>query len=482
MTPHVVSTFVLVTHWLIVVGLSVRVIMRRPPVGVAMAWLAVISSVPFVGAVSYLLFGERRLGRRRAARTAASLDDVQRWQQALRERYDPEVERLAPAARALQRQAERTLGFTALPGNEVELLDDFQSVFDALVADIDGALRACHLCFYIWHEGGRVAEVLDALVRAAERGVRCRALADAIGSKAFLDGDSARRLRRAGVELTAALPTGPLRSFFVRRDLRNHRKIVVIDDRVAYTGSQNLVDPRFFKRESGVGEWVDAMARVTGPAGAALDGVFALDWSAETGQPCELPSADGTSACSPAGSTVQVVPSGPALRPEAIHQLLLAAIYSARRELVMTTPYFVPDDSILTALLSAALRDVAVTLIVPARNDSVLVRYASVAHFDDLLAAGATIARFRGGLLHTKSLTVDGETSVFGSVNLDMRSLWLNFEISLFVYDRGFTRRLAALQATYLRDSDRLELAAWRRRPAARRFAENALRLLGPLL
>lgn len=476
------STYVLVAHWLIMVGLSIRVIMRRPPVGVSVAWLAVIFSVPFVGAVAYLLIGERRLGRKRAARIAESVDKVRQWQAGLRLRYETAAAQVEETAKPIQRLAEHVLGFPALPGNEIELLDNYQDVFDAIVADIDGARSKCHLCFYIWHEGGRAADVVDALARAARRGVECRALADATGSKAFLRGDLAHRLRHAGVELTAALPTGLLRTLFVRRDLRNHRKIVVIDDRVAYTGSQNLVDPRFFKQESGVGEWVDAIARITGPAAAVLDGVFALDWSVETHDECELSPVTGDESPAPAGPIVQVVPSGPDLRPEAIHQLLLTAIYAARREIVMTTPYFVPDEAILTALLSAALRGVDVTLVVPARNDSLFVRYASVAHFDDLMSAGAAIALFKGGLLHTKSMTIDGSISVFGSVNLDMRSLWLNFEISLFVYDAAFTSRLRAIQNTYLGNSDRLDLDEWRRRPALRRFTENAFRLLGPVL
>jgi cardiolipin synthase len=482
MNLHLISTFVLVAHWLIVAGLSIRVIMRRPPVGVSLAWLAVISSAPFVGAVVYLLFGERRLGRRRAARIAASIGNVHQWQTDQRHQFDAAVMQMEATAEPIHRHAEHVLGFSILTGNTIELLDNFHAIFDAIVADIDAARSRCHVCFYIWHEGGRVAEVVDALVRAARRGVQCRALADAVGSKAFLGGDSARRLRHAGVELSAALPTGPLRTLFVRRDLRNHRKIVVIDDHVAYTGSQNLVDPRFFKQKSGVGEWVDAIARITGPAAAALDTVFGLDWTVETGRTYELPLAAAKESPSLAGSMVQVVPSGPDLQPEAIHQLLLTAIYTARRELVMTTPYFVPDESVLTALLSAALRGVEVTLIVPARNDSVLVRYASVAHFDDLMSAGANIALFKGGLLHTKSLTIDRGISVFGSVNLDMRSLWLNFEISLFVYDAVFTKQLGALQQTYLRNSSRLELDAWRRRTALRKFTENTFRLLGPLL
>ncbi len=483
MNPHIISTIILTAHWLIVVGLSIRVIMRRPPVGVSVAWLAVIFSVPFVGAAVYLLFGEKRLGRRRAMRIKASIVDVGRWQKALKEQYGPAAARIDASAGPLLHHAERVLGFPALPGNDIELLSDFQTIFDRIIADIDAAQNTVHLCFYIWQGGGRATDVVDALIRAARRGVQCRALADAMGSKAFFESELVGRLRDAGVEFTAALPTGVLRMLVARTDLRNHRKIAVIDDRVAYSGSQNLVDPRFFKQESGVGAWVDAMARITGSAAASLDGVFRLDWSVETGAAFEPPSAvfaGGTS--TPAGSVIQIVPSGPDLQPEAIHQLLLTAIYAARHELVMTTPYFVPDESMLTALLTAALRGVEVTLIVPARNDSVLIRHASVAYFDDLMSAGVRIALFNGGLLHTKSLTIDGAMSVFGSVNLDMRSLWLDFEISLLVYDRDFTGRLRSLQDTYLRDSDRLDLDTWRRRPAWRRFTENTCRLLGPLL
>ncbi len=482
MSPHFISTAILIVHWLIVIGLSIRVIMRRPPVGVSVAWLSVIFSVPLVGAAVYLLFGEKRLGTRRAERIKASFVDVARWQKALRAQYDPAAARVDMLAQPLLHYAERVLDFQALPGNGIELLYDFQSIFDCLVADIDTARRTVHLCFYTWHAGGRVIDIVNALIRAARRGVQCRVLADAMGSKLFLESELAHRLRDAGVDFRAVLSTGVLRALVARTDLRNHRKIAVIDDRVAYSGSQNLVDPRFFKQASGVGQWVDAMARISGPAAASLDGVFRLDWSVETGTTFEPPSARAEETSTPAGALVQIVPSGPDLHPEAIHQLLLTAIYAARKELVMTTPYFVPDESILTALISAALGGVKVTLIVPARNDSVLVSYASVAPFDDLMSAGVRIALFKGGLLHTKSMTIDGAMSVFGSVNLDMRSLWLNFEISLLVYDRDFTGRLRALQDSYLRESERLDLDVWRQRPAWRRFMENTCRLAGPLL
>ena len=279
------------------------------------------------------------------------------------------------------------------------------------------------------------------------------------------------------------LPTGFFRSLFVRADLRNHRKIAVIDDRVGYTGSQNLVDPRFFKQDAGVGQWVDAMVRVEGPGVPMMAALFLHDWSLATGESLELPAVDELAALEiEPGAVGQVVPSGPGARPEVIHRLLLTTMFEAREELILTTPYLVPDDSILTGLISAATRGVAVTLIVPEKNDSILVRYASAAHLDELMVAGVRIARFRDGLLHTKSITVDGAFSMFGSVNLDMRSLWLNFEISLFVYDSDFTSRLRALQQSYLDRSDLLELETWRKRGAGQRLAEDALRLASPLL
>ncbi|MCG6962554.1 MAG: cardiolipin synthase [Acidobacteria bacterium] len=482
MTAHLVPTLVVVAHWLIVIGLSLRVIMRRPPVGAALGWLAVVFSIPFVGAAVYLLFGEKRLGPRREAAIARAVPSVEEWQAVLRQRHGCTAFPAGGVEWALDRHAERALGFPAVAGNVVELIADSLTVLDRVVADIEGATRTCHAVFYVWHDGGRMADVVEALACAAHRGVECRALADAEGSRAFLKGPLAGKLRDAGVQLEAALPTNLLRTAFVRADLRNHRKILVIDDRVAYTGSQNLVDPRFFKQESGVGEWVDAMVRIDGPAAAALDSVFRLDWAVEAGASFAPPPEAFHDSGVRTGSLVQIVPSGPDLHPEAIHQLLLTAMYSAQRELVLTTPYFVPDDAILTAMLSAAMRGVDVTLIVPAVSDSRIVRFAGAAHFDSLLAAGVRIALFSDGMLHTKSLCIDGETSIFGSVNLDMRSLWLNFEISLFVYDPTFTRHLRALQDSYLARSSPLTRGAWDRRPAWHRLAENGSRLLGPIL
>jgi cardiolipin synthase len=267
---------------------------------------------------------------------------------------------------------------------------------------------------------------------------------------------------------------------FRRPDLRLHRKIAVIDGAVGYTGSLNLADPLLFKQDAGVGQWVDALARVEGPAVENLHGVFREDWQLETGETIE---ADSRAAPPAAGTAViQVLPTGPDGHVEAIEQVILMALYGARRELVLTTPYFVPSEPLQLALLSAAERGVQVTLIVPARVDSRLVHFASRAYQKDLLTAGVRVALFRRGLLHTKSVTVDDQLSLFGSLNLDPRSLRLNFEITLVVHDAEFTRSLRALQQSYLADSDHLTLAACAARSAVECLKEDSARLVGPIL
>jgi cardiolipin synthase len=482
MNLHVISTAILIGHWLIVVGLSFRVVMRRPPVGVALAWLAVVFSLPFAGALLYILFGEKRLGSQRETRIRSGLADFRQRQQGLAARHSARSGELSVGAEPLARQAEAALGLAPLRDNDLELLQDFATFVDRLNRDIDAAQQSIHLCFYIWQEGGRVGDVIEALLRAARRGVHCRVLVDAVGSATFLRSGCLARLRDAGVELETALPTGLRRTLVARTDLRNHRKVIVIDGWIAYAGSQNMADPGHFRLQAGVGQWVDAIARIVGPAAASLEGLFRLDWNVEGGAPLPTESLPTIGQTLDSRAVVQVVPSGPEMQPETLHRLLLTAIYSARRELVITTPYFVPDDAIETALIAAAQRGVRVTLVIPARIDSVLVRHASAAYFDELLSAGVEIALFDGGLLHTKSLTIDGDISIFGSVNLDMRSLWLNFEISLLIFDRPFTASLRRLQADYLEHSKLLAEDTWRRSTTASRLLANACRLLAPLL
>lgn len=469
-------------HVAIFCALGLRVIWRRRPVGVTIAWLGVIVLAPFLGAICYFLFGESRVGNRIERRMRVLLPTYQAWFGKPRE-AKAEWSGLPPDPLQIHELGVRTIGIPALGGNRLVLHGDSIEAFRALIADIDAATESVHMEFYIWEEGGAADEVAAAVLRAAQRGVACRLLLDSIGSEDFLQGHVARQLREGKVHVVEALPVGLFRTFAVRADHRTHRKIVVIDCKVGYTGSLNILDPREFRISKGVGQWVDAMARIEGPAVEALAVTFIVAWELATeegiggsvGRMLREPARAGT-------ANVQVIPSGPGHAPEAIHKLILTTIYAARKELVLTTPYFVPSDAVLIALLSAAERGVGVSIVVPARNDSMLVHHASRSTFDELLAAGVRLHTFEGGLLHTKSITVDGHTSVFGSVNLDMRSFYLNFEISLFVYDREFTGTLRALQQEYVRSSRRIDSAEWAARPLRFRVIENFVRLLGPLL
>ncbi|MEM1355110.1 MAG: cardiolipin synthase [Planctomycetota bacterium] len=483
LTPWV-ATLLLLLDWLIRIGLVLRVIMRRRPVGVSLSWLGVILFFPFFGAVIYLFLGEARIGRYRLSKLSEIRPRIERYLTRLHGSTRIDLADTAPVQHGLIQHGQRVYGFPAIGGNRLELLDDSDAVFDHLIGDIDAAQRSVHLLFYIWYEGGRVDRVTNALERAAQRGVVCRVACDSVGSKTFLKSESAKRLRAAGIEVVEMLTAGLWRTLLRRQDLRNHRKIVVIDGEIGYTGSMNMADPSVFKQDAGVGAWVDAAVRVTGPVVETLGVVFLSDWDVETEQPFGDFEDQGDLHLVPAkGSSIaQVMPSGPGFSEEAIRQTLMTAIYGAQQELLLVTPYFVPDESLLTAITGAASRGVRVVLIVPKKNDSAMVRLASRSLYIDLLSAGVELYEYRGGLLHTKAVVVDGHAALFGTVNLDMRSLWLNFEVTLAVYDPEFVERLRGLLTRYIDQSVRIDLAGWRARPFHHRLMENTVRLLGPLL
>jgi cardiolipin synthase len=458
--------------------------MRKRAPSVSIAWLVIVLLLPFAGAITYLLFGETRLGERRAARLVTGRPMIRQWSTTLMHHPQIDWSGVNPERLPLNHQVYATTGIPTMGGNQLELLDSAPQFFSLLIKDIRKAKANISLEFYILSKGGLVDLLLNELLAASGRGVRCRLLLDSIGSKKFLRSRQAKVLRRAGVEITEALPAGLIRALFMRIDLRNHRKIAVIDGTIAYTGSQNLVDPRFFKQDSGVGAWVDVMVRVTGPVVELLQVTFFFDWLLEQGE--QLSKSGITDELHPVEDTgealVQLAPSGPGYGEDTIHNLLLTTIYAARKEIVLTTPYFVPDNALNAALQSAAQRGVQVWIIVPQQNDSLLVHYASRARYDGLTQAGVHIRAFTGGLLHAKTITVDGDFCLFGSVNLDMRSFWLNFEMTLFVYNQDFTRQVRKLQQEYLQQTIGFDGDQFTNRSFGERLLENAALLVSPLL
>jgi len=480
----VINWLMVFGYWLLIAGVTLRILMKRRAVPSSMAWLLVIYILPLVGIVAYLSFGELHLGRRRAERARAMWPSTASRLNELKESRRIFATEYSPVARPLFQLCDRRQGIDGIKGNQLQLFTTTDETLKALIRDIGLARYNIDMVFYIWQPGGLVDQVAESLMAASRRGVHCRLMLDSAGSLRFFRSPYPRIMRNAGIKVVEALKVNLLRVFLRRMDLRQHRKVVLVDNYIAYTGSMNMVDPRYFKKDAGVGQWIDLMARMEGPVATTMGIVYACDWEIETGKRIFPPPADGNiMPCEQeSGHTIQVIASGPGFPEELIHQALLTAVYSAREQLIMTTPYFVPSDDLLHAICTAALRGVEVSIIVPRDNDSTMVRWASRAFFSELLEAGVNIYQFTGGLLHTKSVLVDGQISLIGTVNLDMRSLWLNFEITLVIDDDGFGRDLACVQEDYIACSTLLNAKEWQTRPFWHRLLERLFYFFSPFL
>jgi cardiolipin synthase len=437
---------------------------------------------PYIGIFLYWLVGETRLGPVRAERHRQLVIAHRSGRESsggggtggddgaqVPSEYQPMV-----------LQAQKISDMSVLPGNAMELMTDTAQLAARLVTDIDAAKSYAHLLYYMFEPDETGERVAAALMRAAQRGVRCRVLADAVASRTLLQRSVLReKLEAAGVQIAAALPVAPIRRRLPRMDLRNHRKLAIIDGAIAYAGSHNLINPDYGGRRGA--PWFDLTGRFAGPVVDELAIVFQEDWAFETGDEPDGPSAYDLGRV--AGNVaMQVVPTGPIFPNETYRRVLLAAVQSARRRLILTTPYFVPDDPTLVALSMAADRGVDVTLVVPLMPDHMFTAAAGRASFARLMGAGIQIWQYRPGLLHAKSTTVDDAFAMIGSANIDVRSFNLNFELSVLMYGRQATDAVRAVQMQYLADSQRLDPAAWDRRGVVRRYGEGAIALLSPVL
>lgn len=460
----------------------VRAILRphREPAS-RVAWVVVIMVLPVVGIIAYVLLGETSIGRRR----------IERAQQALARLPPPGSSpeaTVAPTSPIPDRYAppfhigESVNGFAPVGGNQARLLSDSNAAIDGLVADIDAAASHVHLNFYIWLADNNGLKVLNALKRAAARGVHCRAMADALGSRLLIKSPHWSDMQAAGVRVAVALPIGrflprPLRG---RIDLRNHRKVVVIDNRITYCGSQNCADPEFRVKPK-YAPWVDIMVRFEGPIARQNQRLFLNDWMAEVDENLVDLLDEPLRDVGP-GLTAQVIGTGPTIRTSAMPEVFETLIYTARRELTITTPYFVPDDGMLAALCTCARRGVETTMIFPARNDSRFVSAASRSYYPDLLDAGVRIFEFEGGLLHAKTLTVDGELALIGSANMDRRSFDLNYENNILIHDASLTRAIRHRQDDYRAHAHPITRESVENWSAGHRLLINTMAMLGPVL
>ncbi|GGX69932.1 cardiolipin synthase A [Litorimonas cladophorae] len=478
----------LLIHIFLVFALGTRILYRRMAVNSTLAWLMVVAALPVAGLVLYLLFCDHRLGRKRLKLGARIREYYQKSYEV------PELKvrsKNMPADtffKDLSQVVTLETGFHASMGNKVRLFDEAGHTIAAIIEDINLAQDHCFLEFYIIEAEGRVENVLVALENAAKRGVDCRILADDIGSRGFLKSKWRHRLVAAGVKVERSLAVGVFKSFSKRTDLRNHRKLVIIDQSVGYIGSFNLVDPIEFKQGADVGQWVDIMARVEGQIVSSMSVVFNTDYIFDTSGGDytkstlqQFPEVSQSQA-SGKDTVLQLIPSGPEMRTSLIYEVIVAALFGARQSISIVTPYFVPDETIVLALTNAARRGIKITLIIPQRIDSIMARHASEAVYETLLNAGILIYRYQSGMLHTKAILIDKNVSFIGTVNMDMRSFYLNLEVTLAVYDAPFAERLDATIDRYIAYSEVLDEDRWNERSQIKRLKENCLRLAAPLL
>jgi cardiolipin synthase len=468
------SLLYLISEWGIRFIMLVYVPQKRTAAS-ARTWLLLIFLLPLPGVILYALFGRIYLPRRRIEMQDRASRTIRRAQ----ELFGAEVVTTdtLPANLTPIVSLARQLGdFEAVAGNALELLPEYGTVIDRIIDDITSAKRHVRLLFYIFQDDVAGRRVAEALVAAVDRGVSCCLLIDAVGSKQALKG-LAHVLRAKGVEVHATLPVGILRSRAARFDLRNHRKIAIIDGRIGYTGSQNITDPEFVPGYPNE----ELMVRLTGPVVRHLQAVYFADYYFETGREPDRNEISREIAAT-GSSLVQVVPSGPGYRRQNGQELIVAMIYGARERVVITTPYFVPDEPFLQALRSATRRGVAVHLVVSKHANQLVTQFAQRAYYDDLLEAGVVIHLYEPRFLHAKHLTIDGCIALIGSTNMDIRSFALNEEINLLVYDQEIVARVRTLQEAYFARSERMSAEAWSRRTLTERVLQNSARLTDSLL
>ncbi|MGN5732730.1 cardiolipin synthase [Arthrobacter psychrochitiniphilus] len=475
------ALIVLVDFGIRVVVLGVIPGNRRPTT--AMAWLLCIFFLPYVGLLLFLMFGNFRLSRRRREKQDAVNQRIMEGTKDIASLV-PEYDGPAWVKSAIE--LNQNLGFfPAIGGNTVRLIKGYHESLDLMADEISQATDYVNAEFYIMSSDASTNRLFQELEAAAERGVRVRVLFDHIGSlrvPGYLG--MIRRLKASKIQWRRMLPLLPVKGQWRRPDLRNHRKILVVDGRVGFTGSQNVIEPSYRKKRNvKVGrQWVELMTRLEGPIVGTLNVMFATDWSSETEENLESQMAAYHWDTFEGGALCQVVPSGPGFVTENNLRLFNTLLYSAEKQITISSPYFVPDDSLLYAITTAAQRGIKVELFVSEVGDQFLVHHAQRSYYEALLRAGVRIFLYPKPLvLHAKHFTVDYDVAVIGSSNMDMRSFSLNLEVTVMMIDRAVVEQMHAVEDHYRSMSRELHLDEWLKRPILARYVDNVARLTATL-
>ncbi|MBF4608809.1 cardiolipin synthase [Curtobacterium sp. VKM Ac-1393] len=454
---------------------------RKPQT--ATAWLLAIFLIPYIGFIVFLVIGSTKLPRaRREKQTEINAYILEQTEGIERVRRDHPWPLWLESITTLNRE----LGAMPLVGgNSAELYPDSEESIAEMTRAIDQSRRFVHVEFYIATLDDTTRPFFDALARAQARGVTVRFLLDHWASRGYPGyKDTLAFMDRAGIEWHLMLPLLPLQGKFQRPDLRNHRKIMVLDGSVAFTGSQNLIDASYDMKshiEKGM-VYKDLFARFEGPVVAGLNALFVTDWYSETDELLLRESDPVQRADRGDALDCQVVPSGPGFDGENNLRLFNALLYSAQKKVSITSPYFVPDDSMLYAITTTAQRGVEVELFVGEMGDHAMTWHAQRSYYEGLLRAGVKIWLYRAPtILHAKHFTIDDEVSVIGSSNMDMRSFSLNLEVSVMVRGHRFVDALREVQHAYKEHSFELTLDEWDERPRRSKVLDNVARLTAAL-
>lgn len=477
-----------VVRWLILAAEVIAVLIaafyvsanRRP--SSAIAWVLVFIFIPIIGIVAFLLVGVGRLPRSRRAKQREVCEAIL----ARTDRsHDVHNRAVWPGWLSSIVRMNRALGALPMVGcNQVELIEEYSGSIEAMAEAVDAATTYVHVEFFILVADDTSEPLFAAFERARRRGVTVQALADHVSSLMYPNRRGTRRRFEAmGAELKYMLPLRPIRREWQRPDLRNHRKLLVVDGTVGFTGSMNLIADHYHKRKAkrrGL-HWDELMIRLTGPAVSELDAVFLTDWYSETDHWPQF----STEPVAPEGDAVvdaQVVPSGPSFDNDNNLKLFVSLIGSAQHRVSVTSPYYVPEESIQMAMIVAAHRGIEVELFVSEVSDQVMVFHAQRSYYEQLLRAGVRIYLYQAPtILHAKHLSIDDDVCVIGSSNLDVRSLTLHMELSVLIRDSAVCRRLDAVQTRYRTNSKLLTLDEWLRRPWRQRALDNLMRLTSAL-
>lgn len=482
MDSEAVAWILLALH-VILGATAVAFISARHRPATAIAWMLTIIFIPFVGLLGYLAVGFNRLpqARRDKQRNINALI-LERTQGLDQTGHRDEW----PVGLASLVTLNTTLG--ALPmvgGNDVELLPDYRGSIAAMAAEIDCAASYVHVEFYILVFDEATEPFFDALARACHRGVTVRVLSDHLAS-VMNPGrkETLAKLADMGAQYQAMLPLRPWRGQWQRVDLRNHRKLLVVDGRVGFSGSQNLVHESYNKKKNiarGL-RWHELMMRVHGPVVREIDAVFATDWFSETDDLLNLDTSPVILDPAPHLVDAQVVPSGPSFENDNNLKLFVAMIHRATERVSITSPYFVPEDSVLLAIITAAARGLDVELFVSEIGDQAMVYHAQRSYYEALLRAGVKIYLYKAPeVLHSKHFSIDSDVAVIGSSNMDVRSFSLNMEISVLIHSAEFVAKMHLVEDSYRANSRRLDLSDWVKRPTWEKFWDSAARLTSNL-